>query len=243
MPPLDANTVTALGIALGDDLRQHGLAANPVFIGMDTRESGPLIAAQLAAGLGQRGVAVEFAGVVTTPGVAYLTRTGGFAAGVMISASHNPFADNGIKVFARTGYKLPDAEEHDIEEEIFGILPDVKVSSAPALARTFDVRPYLDFLLSTLSTRLAGCRLVIDCGNGAASALAPQLFREAGAAVTAICNEPNGRNINLDCGALHVEKLRKAVLESGASAGIAFDGDADRAMMISPTGHWWMATP
>jgi phosphoglucosamine mutase len=204
---------------------------------MDTRESGPLIAAELAAGLGQRGVAVEFAGVVTTPGVAYLTRTGGFAAGVMISASHNPFADNGIKVFARTGYKLPDAEEHDIEEEIFGILPDVKVSSAPPLARTFNVRPYLDFLLSTLGTRLGGCRLVIDCGNGAASALAPQLFREAGAAVTPICNEPNGRNINLDCGALHVEKLRKAVLESGASAGIAFDGDADRAMMISPTGH------
>jgi phosphoglucosamine mutase len=237
-PPLDVNTVTALGIALGDDLLRQGLAANPVLIGMDTRESGPPIAAQLAAGLGQRGVAVEFAGVVTTPGVAYLTRTGGFAAGVMISASHNPFADNGIKVFARTGYKLPDAEEHEIEEEIFRILPDVKVSDAPpALARTFNVRPYLDFLLSTLSTPLAGCRLVIDCGNGAASALAPQLFREAGAAVTAICNEPNGRNINLDCGALHVGKLRKAVLDSGAAAGIAFDGDADRAMMISPTGR------
>jgi phosphoglucosamine mutase len=237
-PPLDAATVTALGIALGDDLRRQGLAANPVLIGMDTRESGPPIAAQLAAGLGQRGVAVEFAGVVTTPGVAYLTRTGGFAAGVMISASHNPFSDNGIKVFARTGYKLPDAEEHEIEEEIFRILPDVSVSSAPpALARTFNVRPYLDFLLSTVSTPLAGCRLVIDCGNGAASALAPQLFREAGAAVTAICNEPNGRNINLDCGALHVGKLRKAVLDSGAAAGIEFDGDADRAMMISPTGR------
>jgi phosphoglucosamine mutase len=238
-PPLDAATVAALGIALGDDLRRQGLAANPVLIGMDTRESGPRIAAQLGAGLGQRGVAVEFAGVVTTPGVAYLTRTGGFAAGVMISASHNPFADNGIKVFARTGYKLPDAEEHEIEEEIFRILPDVKISSAPppALAQTFNVRPYLDFLLSTVSTPLAGYKLVIDCGNGAASALAPQLFREAGATVTAICNEPNGRNINLDCGALHVGKLRKAVLDSGAAAGIAFDGDADRAMMISPAGR------
>jgi phosphoglucosamine mutase len=237
-PPLDAATVTALGIALGDDLQRQGLAAHPVFIGMDTRESGPVIAAQLAAGLAQRGRPVEFAGVVTTPGVAWLARTGGFAAGVMISASHNPFADNGIKVFARTGYKLPDAEEHEIEEEIFRILPDVRVSGdPPALSPTFDVRPYLDFLLSTISTRLAGCRLVIDCGNGAASALAPPLFREAGAEVTAICNEPNGRNINLDCGALHVAKLRQAVLESGASAGIAFDGDADRAMMISPTGR------
>jgi phosphoglucosamine mutase len=237
-PPLDAKTVTALGIALGDDLRRQRLDSRPVLIGMDTRESGPAIAAQLAAGLAQRGLIVRFAGVITTPGVAYLTRTGDFAAGVMISASHNPYADNGIKVFARTGYKLPDAEEHEIEEEIFRILPDVEVSGTPAaLARTFDARPYLDFLLSTIQVPLKGCRVAIDCGNGAASALAPQLFREAGAEVTAICNEPNGRNINLGCGALHVGPLRKVVLESGASAGIAFDGDADRAMMISATGR------
>jgi phosphoglucosamine mutase len=237
-PPLDAQTVTALGIALGDDLLKQGLAARPFLIGMDTRESGPLIAAQLASGLAQRGFAIEFAGVVTTPSLAYLTRTGGFAAGVMISASHNPFADNGIKVFAATGYKLPDADEHEIEEEIFRILPDVKVSGAPAaLAQTWDVRPYLDFLLSTIPARLDGCRLVLDCGNGAASALAPQLFRDAGASVTAICNRPDGRNINLDCGALYIEKLRTAVLQSGADAGVAFDGDADRAMMISPAGR------
>jgi phosphoglucosamine mutase len=210
-PPLDAKTVTALGIALGDDLRRQRLDSRPVLIGMDTRESGPAIAAQLAAGLAQRGLIVRFAGVITTPGVAYLTRTGDFAAGVMISASHNPYADNGIKVFARTGYKLPDAEEHEIEEEIFRILPDVEVSATPAaLARTFDARPYLDFLLSTIQVPLKGCRVAIDCGNGAASALAPQLFREAGAEVTAICNEPNGRNINLGCGALHVGPLRKA---------------------------------
>ena len=121
----------ALGIALGDDLHRQGLAAKPVLIGMDTRESGPAIAAQLAAGLRKAGVGVEFAGVVTTPGVAYLTRTGVFSAGVMISASHNPFQDNGIKVFARTGYKLPDAEEHDIEEEIFRILGDPKLIQRP----------------------------------------------------------------------------------------------------------------
>lgn len=239
IPPLDPQTVTALGIALGDDLHRQGLAAKPVLIGMDTRESGPAIAAQLADGLRKTGVRVEFAGVVTTPGVAYLTRTGAFSAGVMISASHNPFADNGIKVFACTGYKLPDAEEGDIEEEIFRILADsdaITQAETP-LTHTFSVRPYLDFLLSTIGVRLDGLRLVIDCGNGAASALAPGLFREAGAEVTAICDQPDGRNINLNCGALHVERLREAVLASGADAGVAFDGDADRAMLISPLGR------
>ena len=121
-PPLDPRTVTALGIALADDLIRHYLGDRPVLLGMDTRESGPALAAQIAAALAERGLRVEFAGVITTPGVAYLTRTGGFAAGIMISASHNPFEDNGIKVFARTGYKLPDSEEDDIESEIFRIL-------------------------------------------------------------------------------------------------------------------------
>ena len=130
-PPLDPATIAALGIALGHDLQRHNQASHPVLLGMDTRESGPAIAAQLAHGLAQRNVEVAFAGVVTTPGVAYLTRTGDFAAGVMISASHNPFADNGIKVFAKTGYKLPDAEEHEIEEEIFRILPGVHAVAAP----------------------------------------------------------------------------------------------------------------
>src|SRR5579883_1523620 len=124
-PPLDPATITALGMALAEALTADGLAERPVLIGMDTRESGPWIAAQLSEGLAARGMRSQFAGVVTTPGVAYLTRTGGFAAGVMISASHNPYQDNGIKVFAATGYKLPDAEEHEIEEEIFRILPEV----------------------------------------------------------------------------------------------------------------------
>jgi phosphoglucosamine mutase len=237
-PPLDARTIAALGIALGDDLNRRGLSSHPVLIGMDTRESGPGIAARLAEGLKTSGVATQFAGVVTTPGVAYLTRTGKFSAGVMISASHNPFADNGIKVFARTGYKLPDEEEHEIEEEIFQILDRVNGAGSPAnLIQTTDVRPYLDFLLSTIGVRLDGLKVVIDCGNGAASDLAPRLLREAGAEVTAICNRPNGRNINLDCGALHVEGLRKTVLETRADAGVAFDGDADRAILISPLGR------
>jgi phosphoglucosamine mutase len=245
--PLDPKTVSALGIALGRDLHRQGLGAKPVLIGMDTRESGPEIAAQLVEGLRTAGVGAEFAGVVTTPGVAYLTRTGVFSAGVMISASHNPFQDNGIKVFACTGYKLPDAEEDDIEEEIFRILGDsgtnsgTNVCTTPTLfkplAQTYSVRPYLDFLLSTIKKSLNGLRIVIDCGNGAASWLAPDLFREAGAEVSAICNEPDGRNINLGCGALHVEQLRETVLRAGADAGVAFDGDADRAMLISPKGR------
>ena len=247
-PPLDARTVTALGIALGDDLHRQSLAAKPVLIGMDTRESGPEIAAWLADGLRRTGVGVEFAAVVTTPGVAYLTRTGEFSAGVMISASHNPFEDNGIKVFARTGYKLPDVEEHEIEEEIFRIVSEVTPAvSAERLKLTYDVRPYLNFLLSTIASEagateatsqtLKGLKLVLDCGNGAASALAPALFREAGAEVTAIFDEPNGRNINLNCGALHLDRLRETVLANGADAGVAFDGDADRAMLISGEGR------
>jgi phosphoglucosamine mutase len=236
--PLDAATVTALGMAIGEDLRRHDHGDKPVILGMDTRESGPAIASQLAGGLAQRGIAVEFAGVVTTPGVAYLTRTGGFVAGVMISASHNPFSDNGIKVFAESGFKLPDTEEHDIEEEIFRVLPGIHADLNPApLAATYSVRRYVDFLLSRLSTLFCGQHVVLDCGNGAASALAPELFREAGAEVTAICDQPNGRNINLDCGALHLDNLRRLVVESGADAGVAFDGDADRALLVAPSGR------
>jgi phosphoglucosamine mutase len=238
VPPLDPQTVTALGIALAIDIERQGLSGRPVLIGMDTRESGPAIAAQLAEGLARRGIGVKFAGVVTTPGVAYLTRTGDFAAGVMISASHNPFEDNGIKVFARTGFKLPDGEEHEVEEEIFRTLPGVIPTASPMpLTASYPVRPYLDFLLSTLATRLTGLRIVIDCGNGAASALAPDLFREAGADVTAVCNQPDGRNINLDCGALHLEKLREKVVGIKADAGIAFDGDADRALFVASSGR------
>ncbi|MEP6715478.1 MAG: phosphoglucosamine mutase [Terriglobia bacterium] len=235
--PLDSATVTSLGIALGLDLKRHNLTS-PVLVGMDTRESGAVIAAQLAGGLGQQGVPVEFAGVVTTPGVAYLTKTGDFAAGIMISASHNPFEDNGIKVFARTGFKLPDAEEREVEAEIFRVLPTVRMPAEPTpLVESYPVTRYLDFLLSTITASLEGQRIVIDCGNGAASALAPELFRKAGADVTTICNQPSGRNINLNCGALHLETVREKVLATGAIAGVAFDGDADRSLFVSPSGR------
>ena len=238
VPPLDPKTVTALGIALGNDLARQGLRAKPVLVGMDTRESGPAIAAQLVEGMARCGIAVKFAGVVTTPGVAWLTRSGDFGAGVMISASHNPFQDNGIKVFARSGFKLPDAEEHEVEEDIFRILADViPANCPPALRESNPVRPYLDFLLSTLAGNLNGLRIVLDCGNGAASGLAPDLFRDAGAEVIAVCDRPDGRNINLDCGALHLEKLRGKVLETNADAGVAFDGDADRALFVASSGR------
>ena len=182
---------------------------------MDTRESSPWMAGQVAGGLKEAGVGVRFAGVVTTPGVAFLTHTDSFVAGVMISASHNPYRDNGIKVFGHSGYKLPDEEEHAIEEETFRLLK----GGVDAVPVEFSVdegldRRYVDKLLSSISTRFDGLSVVLDCGNGAASHLAPELFRRAGAEVRAICCEPDGRNINLNCGALYVESLQRAVLES-----------------------------
>ena len=234
--PLDAKTVHAFGIALGDIAVHH--SANPeVVIGMDTRESGSWIAAQVAGGLARRGVRVRFAGVTTTPGVAYLTRTNSFVAGVMISASHNPYRDNGIKVFGHSGYKLPDDEEHAIEQEIFAFL-EAGVNPQPIALEPdpgLDCH-YIDYLISTAGGSFAGLRMVADCGNGSASGLAPELFGRLGAEVMAMCAEPDGRNINLGCGALHVEKLRERVLAEKADVGVAFDGDADRAIFVSRQG-------
>src|SRR5579883_2843088 len=179
--PLDPQTIHAFGVALGSDARQHGGDDPEILIGADTRESSQWIAEQVAGGLGDRAVRVRYAGVITTPGVAYLTRTGPFVAGIMISASHNPFQDNGIKVFGHSGYKLPDDEEHLIEQEIFR-LRDKGVKPQPA-ALVVDEgldRAYLDFLASTAPARPDGLRLVIDCGNGAAYRLAPDLFRRLG---------------------------------------------------------------
>ncbi len=235
-PPLDPRTIFSCGLALGADLRMR--SDRPmVLIGMDTRESGLGIAEQLAGGLASKGAEVRFAGVVTTPGVAYLARSTPFAAGVMISASHNPFRDNGIKIFASTGFKLPDEEEHLIEQVIFQELAQgVEPASHTLIAEPELAARYLEYLLSTARTPLAGMRLVIDCGNGAAYRLAPELFRRAGAEVIAIGDQPDGRNINLNCGALYVEALREHVLRTGAHAGLAFDGDADRAILVSGTG-------
>ena len=234
--PLDAATVYAFGLALGHDLT--GAHARPeVLIGADTRESSGWIAETVAGGLEQRGALVRYAGVITTPGVAFLTRTGPFAAGVMISASHNPYQDNGIKVFGHSGYKVPDAEEHAIEQEIFRLREErVAVRAAAVTPDPGLDRQYLDYLVSTVSVRFDGLHVVADCGNGAASQLAPEALRRLGAEVTVLNAEPNGRNINLNCGALHVEGLRQAVAAAGADFGVAFDGDADRAIFVARSG-------
>jgi phosphoglucosamine mutase len=234
--PLDPVTVHAIGAALAKDaVRQD--PQPEIVIGMDTRESGPWLAGQIAGGLAAEGVRSRFAGVITTPGVAYLTRTGPFIAGVMISASHNPYQDNGIKVFGHSGFKLPDEEEHQIEQEVFRLL----TAGLEPRAATLTTDPaldgqYLENLFSTTSISFQGVRLVLDCGNGAAFRLAPDLFRDLGAEVHTICAEPNGQNINQECGALHLQPLQRAVRERGADFGVAFDGDADRAIFVARSG-------
>ena len=235
--PLDPLTAYAFGVALGKDAAAH--AGHPeILIGADTRESGSWIAEMVAGGLASQGALVRYAGVITTPGVAYLTRTGSFVAGVVISASHNPYRDNGLKVFGHNGFKLPDAEEHLIEQEIFRLLAERVLPAPMALAVDEDLdRQYLAYLLGISSLRLDGVKIVIDCGNGAAYRLAPELFRTLGAEVVAINCSPDGRNINLHCGALHLEGLQQAVVANGAAFGAAFDGDADRAIFVSAAGR------
>jgi phosphoglucosamine mutase len=235
--PLDAATVHAVGVALGEWANEHESPAQ-VLIGMDTRESGPALAAEVAGGLASCGVTTRSAGVTTTPGVAWLTRTGPFVAGVMISASHNPYRDNGIKVFNHSGYKLPDETELHLEHRIFEILAKEPLPRPvePDLDQSLD-EAYLEFLTSVCETRFDGLDLVVDAANGGASRLAPRLFEGLGAHVHAMGCSPNGRNINLNCGSLHLEALRAAVLERGAHLGVAFDGDADRALFVAGSGR------
>lgn len=234
--PLDRKTANAVGAALGKWVRRSKQEPQ-VVIGMDTRESGPWIAAEVAGGLESQEVSVNFAGITTTPGVAYLAKNGPFAAGVMISASHNPYRDNGIKLIGHSGYKLPDQQEETLETEIFALLRDGGESSPTTLRVDTGLdRTYIQHLASTLPQGLAGLRIVCDCANGSASALAPELFERLGARVRTTHCSPDGRNINLNCGSLHLDVLRQAVLEESADVGVAFDGDADRALFVSRSG-------
>ena len=234
--PLDPATTFAVGTALGKWIGQYHLDPE-VVIGMDTRESGPWIAAHVAGGLEKSGARARFAGLITTPGLAHVTRTGPFAAGVMISASHNPYHDNGIKIIDHSGFKLPDDQEHAMEQEIFawlgsGAAPEpVELTTDEGLDRA-----YIDDLAATLPGGLGGLRLVVDGSNGAATYLAPALFERLGATVDRIHCAPDGKNINLHCGSQHLESLRERVTETRADLGVAFDGDADRAMFISHSG-------
>jgi phosphoglucosamine mutase len=212
-----------------------------VIIGQDTRESGPWIAATLAAALRGAGVAVDSPGVIPTPGLAYLVVHGGYSAGVMVSASHNPFEDNGIKIFGRDGFKLPDADELALEAKIHAALPAAqKPAEAAELAADRNLlQPYLDHLLALarLARKLPGKRAVIDCANGAATALARDVLSAIPYAWVYIGDRPDGRNINLNCGSLHLELLRSCVQQSHADFGVAFDGDADRALFVDGNGQ------
>ena len=238
-PPLDDQTLYAAGRGLAEVLhKEHGAAH--VLIGMDTRESGPHIAGLLAAGLQAGRATVEFAGVITTPGVACLVRQNDYQAGVVISASHNPYHDNGVKLFSHEGMKFPDAEEEEIEREMARFRSEAIPSGHPALTAQHHLHmEYLDFLKSRVlpGADLSGFRIVLDCANGAAYQLGPELFRALGADVIAIAVHPDGRNINAGCGSLHMEALQERVKKEQATLGVAFDGDADRSLFVAEDGR------
>jgi phosphoglucosamine mutase len=244
--PLTAKNTYLIGRALGHDLLRE--AARPrAVIGQDTRESSRWIADRVAEGLGAVGVDVASAGVITTPGVAYLARSRGFSAGVVISASHNPWTDNGIKVFSGDGFKLTDARELAIEKEIFAQIENPSATEdtalkipGPSLPGDAELRhAYIKSLASSVSSDLGRLRVLVDCANGAATAEAPELFRQLGIQATFIHIAPDGRNINEGCGALHPDTLGKMVAESGGKfdLGVTFDGDADRALFSDAAGR------
>jgi phosphoglucosamine mutase len=237
--PLDDATLYATGRGLCEYLkREHGSAH--VLIGTDTRESGPHIVALLAAGLEKAGASAEFAGVITTPGVACLVRQNDYQAGVVVSASHNPYHDNGVKLFSHAGMKFPDAEEEKIEADIFRLRSQPVPAERPALLAKHALHmEYLDFLKKheLPGADLSGYRVVLDCANGAAYQLGPELFRSLGADVVAMGITPDGRNINAACGSLHLAGLQARVQKERAQLGVAFDGDADRALFVGASGQ------
>ena len=241
--PLDPVTVRVIGASLAQHLSERDNRTPRIVIGRDTRESGASIEKALTQGARAAGATVESAGVITTPGVAFLARSLLTDAGVVISASHNSFEDNGIKIFTASGRKLDDATEREIEADIAaGRLENLLViDAASSEARANELQElYLGYLRHDVARDVAlhGLKMVVDCANGAASELAPRLFSDLGANVTAINNQPDGHNINLNCGSLHIEGLQRRVVEEGADLGVAFDGDADRALFVDATGKF-----
>jgi phosphoglucosamine mutase len=210
-----------------------------IVVGKDTRISGDMLEAALVSGILSVGVDVLRLGVITTPGVAYLTRHLGAQAGVMISASHNPVEDNGIKFFSDAGFKLPDEVEDEIEHAIRAGVEHLPRPVGGDIGRIYDepaVEKYIEFLLGTVEHRFDGLHVVLDCGNGAASAIAPAVFRRLGAKVTVLNDCPDGVNINVRCGSTHPHVVQRAVIETGADVGLTFDGDADRLIAVDHTG-------
>jgi phosphoglucosamine mutase len=235
--PLDSATMFALGEALAHRLR--GVAAPRILLGMDTRESGPEIARALSAGMAAGGAEAVLIGVVPTPAAAYLCRTTDAAAAISISASHNPFEDNGVKIFGHDGMKLPDAIEEQIEDELRALRRDeVTIPETPLVENEELIEAYERFLIGGVPPgALAGKKVVLDTGYGAACRIAPEVFRRAGADVVVIHDAPDGRNINEKSGALHPERLAQVVVEHQADYGVAFDGDADRAIFADDAGR------
>ncbi len=230
--------VLKLGWAAGKVLCQEG--NNLVLIGKDTRISGYMLESVLEAGLSAAGVNSRLLGPMPTPGIAYLTRTLRASAGIVISASHNPYYDNGVKFFSSEGTKLPDDIEQRIEEEMEKPLTTVSSDQLGKVERIRDASGrYIEFCKSTINTnvRLNGLKLVIDCAHGATYHIAPNVFRELGAEVVTIGTEPNGLNINHMCGATDPKKVRMAVIEHHADLGIAIDGDGDRLIMVDENGE------
>jgi phosphoglucosamine mutase len=243
--PLTSESTYLIGRALGHDLIRGDPHAS-VVIGQDTRESSSWIADRVLLGLVSSGCKVHSAGVITTPGVAYLARSRNHAAGVVISASHNPWTDNGIKVFSGDGYKLPDSHELAIEQEIFALLQNpedhlpVAAKPTPSLPGEASLRhAYVEWLAQGLKTDLSPIRVLVDCANGAATAEAPELFRACGLQATYLSASPDGKNINDQCGALHPEALARAIAEKKGEfdLGVTFDGDADRALFSDANGR------
>ncbi len=211
-----------------------------ILIGMDTRISGQMLEAALVAGVCSVGAEVVCVGVAPTPAIAYLTRTHGFDAGIVVSASHNSYEFNGIKFFNCQGYKLPDATENEIEKYILGEeqFPDMPTHGGIGTMRREEylVDEYIDFAVSTVKVDLTGKKIALDCANGASSVTSPKAFRRMGAEVLVINNDPDGTNINNGCGSTHIEGLQNFVVDNSCDFGFAFDGDADRVLAVDNNG-------
>ncbi len=238
--PLDHETLWSMGTALAVMLRQTSPSPR-ILLARDTRESGAGIAATLALSLEVAGARAEVAGVLPTPVLAFLTLDGKYDIGIMVSASHNPYHDNGVKVISGDGFKLSDEQEIELERLMSEHATEAGSAATPEPVEDpgLHEKRYLDRFRDGLGgdTTLSGLSVVLDCAQGAAYRLAPQVFEALGAKVQTIHCQPDGRNINLDCGSLHPEKLSRKVRESGADLGIAFDGDADRALAVDDTGR------
>ena len=232
-----------LGRAAAIYFGKEGTEKPQILIGRDTRISGAMFISALAAGVCSAGGHAVIVGVIPTPAIAYLAKKHDMAAGIVVSASHNPFGDNGIKFFGGDGYKLPDEVEDEIERLVHSIEgEDPFYRPSGSLVGTLKYRKellgeYMDYVLSTTDTRLDGLKIVLDCANGAAYEAMPAILRSLGADLIVIHNEPNGVNINDACGSTHLDSLIRAVRENGADIGVAHDGDADRCLCVDEQGN------